>query len=117
MLTTYIVVSTSFVGLHAWNDCDIEEVGFLRNLHRHIFHVTVKWKVKGDNRELEFFVCKERVDLFIHSRWPYVQEAGYGRFLGGRSCEMIAKEIMEGVNADFVSVFEDNENGAEVQKD
>jgi hypothetical protein len=93
-------------------------VEFLRLVHRHIFYVIVKWNVTGDDRELEFFVCKSRVDEFIAGRWPLYMKGDItlGHVLGSRSCEIIAKEIMEGVNADFVSVFEDNENGAEVWK-
>ena len=33
---------------------------------------------------------------------------------GAKSCEMLAKEIMEEFDCCYVSVFEDNENGAEV---
>ena len=33
---------------------------------------------------------------------------------GAKSCEMLAKEIMEEFGCCYVSVFEDNENGAEI---
>jgi len=113
------VIKTSFPGLHAWKECNIDDVHFLRHQHRHIFHVTVKWTVTDDNRELEFFMCKAKVDKFIANRWPPFlrhTDVFIGAILGNMSCEMIAKEIMEGVNADFVSIFEDNENGAEVTR-
>ena len=35
---------------------------------------------------------------------------------GAKSCEMLAKEIMEEFGCCYVSVFEDNENGAEIYK-
>ena len=43
----FVVVKTEFEGFHSWEDAP-DEVSFLRNLHRHIFHVTAKWKVNHD---------------------------------------------------------------------
>jgi len=36
---------------------------------------------------------------------------------GAKSCEMLAKEIMKEFECCYVSVFEDDENGAEVYAD
>jgi hypothetical protein len=34
---TYIILTTQFEALHSWPDCDIEDMKFLKNTHRHVF--------------------------------------------------------------------------------
>ena len=104
-----IVIKTQFTAIHQWSDCPHKEVSFLRNPHRHIFHVTMKWKVTHNDRDKEFIVMKNRVNTFIRNNWDR-------NFLGNMSCEMMAETLSATFNADFVSVFEDNENGAEYVK-
>ena len=103
----YIVVKLQFEALHRWSDCDIPEVIFLKYLHRHIFHVVVKWAVDDNNREKEFIMCKRDVEEWITDNWR-------GRNLDSKSCEDMAEILSRQFTADFVSVFEDNENGAEI---
>ena len=55
----YIVVRLCFEGIHCWPECDIQDVQFLKNPHRHIFYVTVKWEVKHSDRDKEFISLKE----------------------------------------------------------
>lgn len=102
----YIVVTTKWEGFHYWKDAP-EEVRFLRNLHRHLFHITVKWEVKDSDREKEFFIQKRKLEWHLSSTPRNIQQA---------SCEMLAANILAVLEADFVSVFEDGENGAEVYK-
>ena len=102
-----IVVKTQFTAYHAWPGCPFEEVSFLRNTHRHIFHVTIKWEVRHEDRELEFFMLKNAVDQFIRQEWE-------GRDLGSHSCEKLCTILSKRFpKASFVSVYEDNENGVE----
>lgn len=116
-VSTEILVKTQFVGLHAWVLCPIEEVKFLRDQHRHIFHVEVTAMVEHSDRSIEFFVLKDQVDQIIEDLY------GSDRIkqLGSQSCEMIAKEILKGLlkvypdNIVSVSVSEDNENKATVR--
>jgi len=104
-----IVITTQFEALHKWKDCDILSVGFLGEYHRHIFHVTMKWEVKDNDREIEFISKKREVNSFIKDNWE-------GRsFL--YSCEDFAEKLLIQFKASFVSVFEDNENGAQVSID
>jgi 6-pyruvoyl-tetrahydropterin synthase len=105
-METNVVIKTSFEALHCWKDCPYSEVDFLKNLHRHKFYVVIKWQVSGD-RELEFFVQKNQVNRYLQSEFQ-------GKDLDQMSCEEIAKLLLKDFMADFVSVFEDNENGAEV---
>ncbi len=104
---TFIVIKTQFEAIHNWPDCGIESVSYLRNPHRHIFHVEMKWIVEGLNRDIEFIDQKHKVDDFIHKKLAY-------KNIGAMSCEMIASRLMTKFNARFVSVFEDGENGAEI---
>ena len=98
---------TSFEGFHCWPDAP-DEVGFLRFRHRHTFHVEVKVGVVHGDRDVEFILLKRDVDGFIKetlkgdtSNW---------------SCERWAAEILERFDADEVTVSEDGENGATVQR-
>lgn len=104
-----IVIKTSFEAIHNWPDCPIEEVSFLKHPHRHIFHVKMKWDVSHNDRDIEFIQAKRKVDNFVEWHWA-------GKNIGAKSCEMLAQTLLDLFNASFVSVFEDNENGAELTK-
>ena len=107
----YIVIRTQFEALHKWPDSPEDlYIAFLRYPHRHIFHVTMKWKVGGDNREIEFITMKNKVEVYIQAKW-------HTKDLGSMSCEQIAGVLAREFDSVFVSVFEDNENGAEVYND
>ncbi len=109
-MKTLVVIRTTFSATHNWPECPIEEVDYLRYEHRHTFYVTMKWSVGHDDRAIEFIMQKNVVDAELQRHYD-------GRNLGRRSCEMIAKELMAEFDADFVSVFEDDENGAEVYRE
>jgi len=104
-----IVIRTQFEAIHNWIDCDILEVDFLRFPHRHIFYVTIKFTVRNNNREIEFLTFKKQLDKYI--------SRNFGSNVGSMSCEDIAEKLLNKFDASFVSVFEDNENGAEVYAD
>ena len=116
-MRTLAVVKIEFDGLHCWKDCPIPEVDFLGKEHRHKFYVTVKIGVDHDDRAVEFFMVKADLNRLIHEL--YLKTSLGNHILGSRSCEMMAKEIHDGFaphyNVLFVSVYEDNENGAEVE--
>lgn len=104
-----IWVTTSFVGFHYWSDAP-DEVDFLRNVHRHVFHVKVCVEVTHCDRQVEFFLLKKDVnkhcqELFEGRTFPY-------------SCEMIAQSLVGLLNQYkvlWVEVSEDGENGARVE--
>lgn len=109
-----IIVRTRFEGMHAYKNAP-DEVAFLRNMHRHMFHVELISEVFHDDRELEFFIVKKQLDEFIGARFPYGEDAG--------SCEQIAEAIMihfaellydETLGSRFIAckVCEDGENCA-----
>lgn len=116
---TMVVVKTEFDGMHCWSDCPIDAVDFLNNPHRHKFYVTVKMEVGHDDRDIEFFMLKSDMDTFIGSLRKFKNSPTI-KDLGSSSCEMLANRMITflvetySVNKIFCSVFEDNENGAEV---
>jgi hypothetical protein len=110
MKTKNIIIRTTFAATHHWPDVDVPGVEYLKYTHRHLFYVEMKWSVSHGNREIEFIDQKKKVDT-------YLQQLYSGHFLGSKSCEDIALELMNVFNANYVSVFEDNENGAEVYAD
>lgn len=115
-MRSLISVRTQFESLHCYPNAP-ERVSYLRNVHRHSFFVEAKIEVFHDDRELEFIIVKEDLSKFI-------QESLVQRDMDklvSMSCEMMAKSIMTYLSDSygsnrryFVSVYEDNENGAEV---
>lgn len=102
---TSIVVNTTFIGFHRWKDAP-DHVAFLRDYHRHVFHIKVVKDVKHDNRDIEFITFKKQVDDYLDAQWSDIQFED--------SCEQIAKAILTHFSATSVYVSEDNENGAVV---
>jgi len=110
----YIIIKTRKEAFHNWNDAP-QEVEFLKNLHRHIFYIEVEISVSRNDRELEFFIVKKELDNYLEA---YLNNKN--RIVG--SCEMFAEDILRFIIGKYpnrkymVSVFEDNENGARVEK-
>jgi hypothetical protein len=65
----------------------------------------MKWETTED-RQKEFLMMKKKVDSFLVKEWN-------GQDLFSLSCEVMAEQLALYFDASFVSVFEDNENGAE----
>ena len=78
---------------------------YLEYPHRHMFHFKVQIEVYNDDRDIEFFIFK---------RWLEGLYADDTLQLDYKSCEMIARELYEQFDLEYCSVFEDNENGAEI---
>ena len=53
-------------------------------------------------------------DILEHLRNDYFDEDMRCHNFKSMSCEMIARELYEGFDLEYCSVFEDNENGAEI---
>lgn len=99
---------TRFEGFHRWPDAP-DEVAFLRDLHRHEFHVMAHIDVSHDDRECEFILLKRRVDKQIK------------KTLKGKkwdtetwSCEKWARHLLDELDLSVCEVTEDGENGAVV---
>lgn len=85
-ISTFIKVRTEFEGYHYYPDAGKIDprIKFLENEHRHIFKVEVKISVTHLDRELEFFLVKWALS-------EYIKSGNYNY----KSCEMIAKDILE----------------------
>lgn len=111
-ISTQVLVRTQFEGFHFWSDAP-DEVAFLRELHRHIFHVEVLITVEHNDRAVEIILLKRFVDKICSSLTERIKQEGL-------SCENIAHHIAKTViskyNPDIcvVQVLEDNENGGTV---
>lgn len=101
---TRIFIRTRFEGFHHWPDAP-QEVAFLRDLHRHEFHVRVWTQVDHEDRAIEFILFKRIVDRTIQSLQSTRDTKTW-------SCEMWAREIGALSAAEAVEVSEDGENGA-----
>jgi len=102
---TNIIVRTQFAATHCWPACNIPEVIYLRNKHRHMFHIVAKKSVLSLDREIEFIALKMKVDSYL---------AEYKGELGTKSCEQLAEELIGRFSLNYCEVSEDGENGAEV---
>ena len=113
-MKTNVIAKIEVDGLHNWPAAQavFPEVGFLANMHRHKWYITAKKPVYHDDRDVEFIIFGRDIKQWLEHKY-YVKEARTHDF-GAKSCEMLAKEIMLQFDCVYVSVFEDNENGAEV---
>lgn len=103
-----VFAHNEFEALHAWNDCPIEEVAYLRNDHRHVFHIDSYKIVDHDDREQEFIILKHRVAEWLEEEYP-------DHHLGSTSCEMLAIRLIGAFGLSRCVVSEDGENGADVR--
>jgi hypothetical protein len=115
MMNTNIIVKLQFEAIHNWPGV-VEAlpkspwIHFLKDPHRHIFHVVLEKQVTHSDRDVEIILFKRSVTSYL--------ERVYGRpgDLGPKSCEMLAEELLKEFDCESVEVLEDNENGAKVYK-
>ena len=87
-----------------------EEVSYLRDPHRHMFHFKCHKIVNHSDRDCEFIMLKSAVDSWLFEKyWDHDKKA---LFFGSMSCEMIAKELIAAFDLCQCEVSEDGENGA-----
>jgi len=106
-----IIVKLQVEGIHCWPECPIEEVSFLRNPHRHIFHIECKKEVFHNDRDIEIIQLKRQIGFYLYSQYGNNHQVHQ---FNSMSCEMIAQELVEKFNLNYCKVLEDNENGAEI---
>lgn len=85
----YIKCKITFPGFHQWKKAP-EAVSFLRDIHRHLFTLTVTRRVTHTDRDVEFFLYQQVLrdtlrDLFV--------EGPAGFMLGQHSCEEVARLV------------------------
>lgn len=105
-MTDWIWITTQFEGFHSYLKAP-KEVAFLRNKHRHIFHIKVYLEIFHNDRDIEFIMFKRFVDKLIKNH----------HCLNNRSCEDIADILSEDILYKYpnrglaIEVSEDLENG------
>lgn len=103
-----VFAKTQVEGIHYFKNAPTG-VEFLRERHRHMFHVKAYWHVSHVNRDKEFILLKRKLTDFVkdlfHNEHPATM-----------SCEFIACSVIDHLHADKVEVNEDGENGAVVHK-
>ena len=61
-MNTNIIINLRFAATHKWPDIpSIESQFYLKYLHRHVFHIQMKWDVYHDNRAIEFVDMKNKL--------------------------------------------------------
>lgn len=105
----YVIAKTQFEGFHYWSGAP-QLVRFLRDRHRHIFHVEVRMSVAELDRDVEIIMFKRYVNELLNDMKSRIDSEGW-------SCEMIANELASLLLDEYdsneieVVVLEDNENG------
>ena len=107
MPKTNIIINTQVEGIHNWPGCDIKEVEFLKFPHRHLFHICCKKEVNHDDRDVEIIELKRKINTFLDEIYGNNDRT---LLFGSKSCEMIAKELMDTFKLNYCSVLEDGEN-------
>lgn len=115
MMKTYVIVNLQVEGMHRWEACPFKEVEYLRNFHRHMFHIKAVKDVSHDDRDVEIIMLKREISSYLEAKY-YYPALDLCHF-GGMSCEMIAKDLVKQFNLEYCEVLEDGENGAAVRKD
>jgi len=109
-----IVIKLQVEGLHRWADCPLKEVAYLKDLHRHTFHISCSFKVSHGDREIEFIKQKHIINALLKQTFADSQYdcLNFDRM----SCEHIAVWLLEKLQCEAVSVGEDGEFFAMIQK-
>lgn len=95
---------------HNWPGCPFDEVAYLRDPHRHVFHIKAHKLVNHDDRDTEFIMLKH--EILLHLRHNYYKSHLKMCAFGAMSCEMLARELIDAFDLCQCEISEDNENGA-----
>lgn len=91
-------------GFHFYPEAP-QEVAFLRNNHRHQFHIRTTFQVEDSNREIEIFMMQDKIRNFLEGKY------GSPCNFQNMSCEMIAQDICDHFSAVKCIVLEDGCGG------
>lgn len=106
-VNTTVWTRVELPGFHRWPNAHPPRE-YLRDRHRHLFHIEVEVPVRHDERDVEFHDLQD----LIRSWW------GPRREWGAASCESIAKALFahlrdeHGIRPTRITISEDGESGA-----
>jgi hypothetical protein len=100
----------------------MEDVSFLKHPHRHKFHFTFSCQVNHDDRDVEFIRLGRLLKVQMLAKYPIVPDLYGCSYFGNKSCEMLAKEVIDIFNELYpdyeglveCAVSEDGENEGRV---
>lgn len=122
--TAEVYCTLQVEGTHNWPGCPFEEVSYLRDPHRHVFHIKAYKIVTHSDRDVEFIMLKHQIIQYLigkyWSGWVKNDFGHTGKALcefGAMSCEMIAEDLITEFDLSRCEVSEDGENGAIVTVD
>lgn len=101
----FMVTSVSYFDfIHRYRDAPAE-VQYLRNLHRHMLNIEVTVEVFHTDREIEFYMMKDKIDKAVKNH----------QFDDNASCETVAVFLMDVITSSYgsnrfrkIKVQEDN---------
>ena len=104
----YITINLQYEATHYWKECEIKDVLFLKNEHRHIFFIKCYKEVLHNNRDIEIILFKNKILKYLQDKFKNKFE--------NMSCEDIAENLITEFKLSECEVLEDNENGANLKK-
>ena len=104
-MNTTVKTYNEIIGYHYWENAP-DEVSFLRSNHRHRFVIRCQFEVAHDDRQVEIFMKEREIEAFLVSKY------GKEMQLGGMSCEMLAKQLVNNFGCVCCEVLEDDKGGA-----
>ena len=103
----FIEVKLDIEGLHSYPNCNIEEVEYLKHMHRHTFQFLCRAEVTHNERDIEFIEFKHQIKDYIGKKY-YDLKYKCCNFTG-QSCESLAEELLNSFDLCRCSVSEDGE--------
>lgn len=113
-----IIVKTQLEALHQWGNIPSEHQShYLKNSHRHLFQIEMRFNVSHLDRDIEFIAFKQKVDQFLQNY--FIRDAQSGLInLQSYSCEMLSNLLIQQYKPNgcyWVQVLEDGEMGSIVE--
>lgn len=113
-----IIVRTQLEALHQWENIPAEHPShYLKNSHRHLFQIEMRFYVSHSDRDIEFIAFKQKVDRFLQNYFMKDTQSGLTN-LRSFSCEMLGNLLIQNYQPDgcyWVQVLEDGEMGSIVE--
>ena len=111
-MSVKIVINITIPWIHRWKNCDIDEVSYLKDYHRHLFYIRCEKKVRHNDRDIEIISFKTKIENYLWEEYWVMWNCEFWDM----SCEMIAELLMKEFSLDLCEVLEDWENGALLTK-
>lgn len=105
----FVICAVQVPGFHRWENApDDPRFAFLRDRHRHMFHIRMDFEVSHGDREIEIINQEEWIKRVLDCHYGTPCE------FGGMSCEDIAVALLNDLHAYSCEVLEDGYGGARV---